>query len=268
MKNIKLIIGLLAIAVVWSCDPLEDDIDKINEDFAFSDEVVFTLDSDDYETADDACDCARFGSFSSEDDAKVGVAAVLGSKFEGLGAGSSAIVTYKFFNGSSPDLNGTNTVVTVPSEDYDLLNGYDGFDNFGNPDSDVVEWVNWKGYEGEDGDYIDVTFDYYQGGFYPNAVSRIIYTVAYGWQYTWIAPQEVYDFFGESSTEFPDDSGIYTPDFSFDDEASEKMHIYLNEFNSLFAENGDILAVQFNFDNGADNKVEKSYRARCVIVHL
>lgn len=231
---------------LFGCDPLEDEINQVNDDFAYVEDIVITLTDDDYEIADDACDCAGFGSFSSEDDAKVGIAAVLAANYPALGEGSSAIVTYDRFNGSSPDLRGTYTEFTVPDADYDLFHGFDGFDNFGNPDQEVVDYVNWKGFTGEDGDYMDVTFDYFQGGFFPGAVSRIVYTVAYGWQYAWILTDEVYDFFGESSSCF----GV--PDFSFDDEASEKLHIYLNEFMSIFAEEGDKLVVQFNYDNGDD----------------
>lgn len=261
MKNLYKILNYsLAATLLFfaACEsPLQDEIDEIKESTAIVKDVEYTLTDDDYETIDDECDCTGFGSFNSDDDAKAYIPVALNDVFPALGTGSSSITTYLRFNGSSPDLNGTQTTFTVPSTDYDLFHDDpDGFDNFGNADEEVVEYVNWKGFEGEDGDYLDITFDYYDGTFHAGAVSRIVYTVAYGWQYAWIAPQEVYDFFGESSTEYPDGSGTYTPDFSYEDEAEEVMHIYLNEYKSVFAEDGDILVVQYNYDNGADNEVE------------
>jgi len=237
-------IGLIAfVLLAVACDPLEDEINSLDK--TISDDFEYTLTDDDYETADDACGCARFGNFSSEDDVKANVPIILTDVFPALGNGSSAIITYKFFNGSSPDLRGTYTVVTVPAQDY-LDLGF-SFGNFGNVDNDVAEWANWKYPNAEDGDYADVTFDYFSGGvFTGGATSRVVYTVAYGWQYAMILPDEVYgDFFGES--------GI---DFSNSDEGEEKMPVYLNyllstadEFNTIVVEEGQTIVVQYNFDD-------------------
>lgn len=246
MKNIKILSALLLVGTIWSCDPLEDEIKELNDNFAYSQDIEYTLESDDYDISDEECSCSGFGNFGSEEDAKLYIPAILTEKFPALEKGSSAKITYDIFNGSSPDLRGTYTEVTVPDGDYDLLNGFDGFDNFGNPDADVIEWVIWKGYEGEDGDYIDVTFDYFAGGFFGGAVSRIVYTVAYGWQYAWPLPDEAYEAFGESRSCF----GVY--DFSYDDEAFDVLHLYLNEFKTFLHEAGDILIVEFNYDNDDD----------------
>ncbi|MEQ9403661.1 MAG: hypothetical protein RIM99_08765 [Cyclobacteriaceae bacterium] len=244
MKKINLksyLLVLVSFFLVLSCgDPLEDEINAINETVSISKDITYTLVDDDYEIADDACGCAGFGSFSSEDDVKENIPIILDEVFPGLGDGSSASVTYDFFNGSSPDLRGTYTQVTVPDGDYDLLNGFDGFDNFGNADEDVVEWVNWKGYEGEDGDYIDVTFAIFAAGnFTPDSVSRIVYTVAYGWMWAEPLPDDSYaDFFGESP-----------PDFSFEDEGEDNIPFWL-KVNKVFAVEGDRALIQWNWDNG------------------
>ncbi len=256
MKNIKILGAILFGFALLGCDPLEDEFKQVDNNFAFVQDIEITLTDDDYDIANDACDCSRFGNFSSEDDAKVGIVAVLNKNYPGLGKNSSAKVTYDIYNGSSPDLGGTKFTATVSDQEYEDLGFIYG--SFNNNDADVAAYANYKFPNGKDGDYADITFDYYDGSFHGGAVSRVVFTVAYGWQYAWVLPQEVYDFFGESSTEYPDGSGIYTPDFSYEDEASEKLHIYLNNLyeKTLFAVDGDKLAVQFNFDNGADNEVE------------
>lgn len=252
-------IMLVSVAVLsFSCDPLEDDIKAIEANKVEVQDLVYTLVEDDYDFADDICECSGFGSFGSDDDVKVNVPLVLNENFPALGKGSSAIITYQFFNGSSPDLRGEFSEFTATDADYDAL-GF-RFPNFGNLSEDVPEFAELKKPDARDGDHMDITHDFFSGatGFVSDSVSRAVYTVSNGWQYAWIVPQEVYDFFGESSTEYPDDSGNFTPDFSYDDEASEKLPIYLNNKfeNTLFAEEGDVLVVQFNFDNGADNEVE------------
>ena len=92
--------------------------------------------------------------------------------------------------------------------------------------------------DAEDGDYADVTFDYWAPGVV-TATSRVVYTVAYGWQYAFILPDDAYgDFFNES--------GI---DFSTRSEGLEKMPVYLNETNSLFVDAGTTIVVQYNHDD-------------------
>lgn len=245
MKNIKIISIFFLAFIAWGCDPLDEEIKKMREEtaaneFVYIQDVEHTLTDDDYDFLDVG------SSFRSEEDVKIKVPVLLSELYPYLGKNSSALVHYKYYNGSGPDLRGTHTEFTIPSEDYDLFHGYDGFDNLGNPDQDVVDYVNWKGFEGEDGDYIDVTFDYYNNGFHGGAVSRIVYTVAYGWQYAWPVPDEAYDAFGESKSCF----GVY--DFSYHDEAASVMHHYLNEYKTFLHEEGDVLVVQYNFDNGDD----------------
>jgi hypothetical protein len=244
MKNIKILSAILFGFALFGCDPLEDELKQVNDEFAFVQDIEITLTDDDYDVANEACDCSPFGNFSSEDDAKAGIAAVLNKNYPGLGKGSSAIVTYDIYNGSSPDLRGTYSTATVSSQEYQDL-GFT-FGNFNNVDANVAEYANYKYPNAEDGDYADITFDYYDGSFHGGEVSRVVYTVAYGWQYTLILPDAVYgEFFGESGT-----------DFSYEDEGAEKMAVYLNyllstagDFNSLNISAGKIVVVQYNFDD-------------------
>ncbi len=229
--------ALLALVMV-SCDPLEDVFTELDE--AASDKIVadlnITLTDDDYEVADDACSCARFGNFSSLDDVKAGVPAVLNNNYPHLGDGSSAIVNYEFYNGSSPDLRRDQFIFTVTEAEYDAL-GF-GFGNFSNLSRDIPIYAAFKE-EGRDGQYMDITHDFWTGSTVVEMTSRAVYTVAYGWQWTFILPDDAYgDFFNES--------GI---DFSSSSEGREKMPVYLNEFMSRFVDEGSVLVAQYNHDD-------------------
>ena len=247
MKNIKktsylwILTGLF---LVVGCDPLADDINEIEKTTSIAKELIYTLTDDDYDTADDECGCSGFGNFGSEEDAAENIPIILADVFPGLGNGSSALVTYDIFNGSSPDLRGDSDERTVSDAEYDEL-GF-SFGNFDDKSADLALWANTFVSGGSDGDYVDVTYEYFGGSGTDTTVDRVVYTVAYGWMYAFQVTQDMYDFFGESSSCY----GV--PDFSFDDEASGVLPVYLNEFMTLFIEEGDRLLVQFNYDNGED----------------
>ncbi len=229
---------LVGIVLAYACNPLEDDINEILEGSTFVKDMVYTLTDDDYDISDEACGCSGFGSFGSEEDVKAGIPVILSTNFSALGKGSSAIVTYKYFNGSSPDLRGDSTGYVVSEAEYTELGyNYGSFDDLSN---DIPVYASYKWSDAGDGDYMDVTHAYYNGSTtLPAVVSRAVYTVAYGWQYAFILPDEAYgDFFGES--------GI---DFSTSDEGKEKMPVYLNEYHSRFVDEGTTLVAQFNFDD-------------------
>lgn len=237
-QTLKYAAAIVALALV-SCDPLEDVFNELDESSSkkISADLSFTMSDDDYETADDACSCARFGNFSSLDDVKEGVPAVLTGNHPGLGVGSTAVVTYDFYNGSSPDLRKDHYVYTVSGDEYDAL-GF-RFGNFSNLSRDIPMYADFKEPGAWDGHYMDITHDYFNGSGVETLTSRAVYTVAYGWQYTFILPDDAYgDFFGESGT-----------DFSNSGEGREEMPVYLNENFYLFVEEGTILVAQYNYDD-------------------
>lgn len=237
MKKINIFLVMLTVMTIWSCEPLADDLDTIEADLSISKDITYTLDGDDYDLADEACSCAGFGSFDSEDDVKSAVPVVLADRFPALSGNSSARVTYKFFNGSSPDLRGTEFTYTVSDQEYDDL-GF-RFGNFSNLGRDLPIYASFKEPNAEDGDYMDITHEFFDGSGTSIVTNRAVYTVAYGWQYAFILPDNEYgDYFNES--------GI---DFSFRDEGFEKMPIYLNELRSKFVDAGETLVVQFNYDD-------------------
>ncbi|WP_421763003.1 choice-of-anchor J domain-containing protein [Ekhidna sp.] len=100
----SLIIALLAVVVI-SCNPLQDDIDQIEQNLTIVKDVEYTLTDDDYETLDEICGCTGFGNFGSEEDVKANVPTILAEQFPALGLGSSAVVTYDFFRGFNDDVD-------------------------------------------------------------------------------------------------------------------------------------------------------------------
>ncbi len=242
MKNLNFKSYLLAIATIllaFSCsDPLGDDIDKINEDLSISKEIVYTLTDDDYDTADDVCSCSGFGNFSSDDGVRQGVPAVLAAVFPALGDGSSALVTYDFFNGSSPDIRGDQQVFTVTAEEYTEL-GF-GFGNFSDLAEDVPVYADFKVGEGSDGDYLDVTHEFFNNGTTTTVTTRVVWVVSNNaWVWAEPLPDASYaDFFNESP-----------PDFSFEDEGEDNIPFWLKA-TKIFAVAGDQALIQWNWDNG------------------
>ena len=100
MKNLRIQFLVITVLLFGACDPLEDELSIIEaQNSVPTADIEYTLTEDDYETADEVCECAGFGSFSDEEDVKVGVPVVLADVFPALGNGSSAIVTYDFFRG-------------------------------------------------------------------------------------------------------------------------------------------------------------------------
>lgn len=102
MKRFKiysLIIALIAMVSV-SCDPLEDEINEIEANVSITKDIEYTLTEDDYDLADEECDCAS-GNFGNEDDVKTYVPLILENNFPALGNRSSALVTYDFYQGGN-----------------------------------------------------------------------------------------------------------------------------------------------------------------------
>lgn len=236
MKKIYLIFITLFLA--WACNPLEDEVSTVEEAAKVpSLDFEYTLTEDDYDVADDACSCAGFGNFSSDDDVRTYIPVVLSEAFPAVGGGSSAIVHYDFFNGSSPDIRGTQQSFTVTAAEYDAL-GF-GFGNFSDLAEDVPVYADFKVGAGSDGDYLDVTHEFFDGSV-STVTTRVVWVVANNaWVWAEPLPDDSYaDFFNESP-----------PDFSFEDEGEDNIPFWLKA-TKIFAVDGDQALIQWNWDNG------------------
>ena len=169
MKIIKKQIILIAVLLFGACNPLEDELEVVEaENSVPALDIEYTLTEDDYETADEVCECARFGNFSSEDDVKIGIPPVLDDVFPALGNGSSAIVTYDFFRGfdapeEEPWLDAADdNRYTLASADYTSVSAATGgagfFNNTTRSEDHISGILKTNITTPSDGDLAAVTF--------------------------------------------------------------------------------------------------------------
>ncbi len=200
------------------------------------DNVEYTLTSEDYDFIDNLCSCTSFENFANEDDVKEHVPSVLAEVFPNLGKGSEAAVTYDFFNGSAPDLEGTQQSFTVSPQEYTDL-GF-GFGNFSNLAIDVPTYADFKVGAGMDGNYIDVTHEFFSDGSTSTVTTRVVWVVSLdAWVWAEPLPDASYvDFFGEDGT-----------DFSSEQEGMESIPAWLSA-TKMLAEDGDHSLIQWNWE--------------------
>ncbi|MBR09919.1 MAG: hypothetical protein CMP48_19805 [Rickettsiales bacterium] len=238
MKNIFIYsLAALTFLFVGCEESLDDiyndlDIDPDSELISVVKDFEYTLTEDDYDIVDQS-----FPNFSGEDEAKEKVPTIMAELFSYLADGSSALVTYNVYNGSSPYF-ATGTEVTVTDADYDAL-GY-SYGNFDDLDGDLPIYAAYKMPDASTGAYLDVTHDYYNGSYVEYDVeSRVVKTSPYGWMYVWPLPSSTYrEFFGESFSNFSDT-----------DEAEAKIPVYLSE-EFKFAEEGTSILVGYVYYDG------------------
>lgn len=253
MKNIK-IYGLLlfALTVVFGCDPLEDEIEEI-EDARFGlivRDVEYTLTDEDYEAIDESCDCAGYKNLS-EDDAKEHIPAFLSGKFPAFDNTSSALITYKTFNGSSPSLRDTLDPVTIAKEDYLALGFFeeveDSVEVEGQDEKvwqvvdtlyyiedikeDLVTFAEYKYTDPSSGDFVDVTFNFEDD--IVEMTERVAYTNQYGWMYVSVVDESLYRTYFEQSYNTMSEST-----------AEERLPVFLKD-SLRFAEEDDQVLIQY-----------------------
>lgn len=239
MKNL-FIYSLAALTFLFTgCEESLDDIYtelEINEEgdpINVVKDFEYTLTEDDYDIVDQS-----FPNFSGEDEAKEKVPTIMAELYTYLADGSSALVTYDVFNGSSPYL-AAGSEATVTDAEYDEL-GY-SYGNFDDLEGDLPIYAAYKMPDASTGAYIDVTHDYYNGSFVEYDVeSRVVKTAPYGWMYVWPLPSDSYrDYFGESFS-----------NFNSTDEAEEKIPYYLKD-TFKFAEDGTSILVGYVYYDGS-----------------
>jgi len=150
MKILNIIPLLIALAIFQSCNPLEDDIDALGDNDKIVTDLIYTLESDDYDSVG-----KTFGNFSSEDSAKLFIPQILTNNYPQFGEGSSALITYDIF---SPVRINDTTDSTLTEDDYAAL-GQD----FGTLSSngDIFEAAEYVHGEGEDNDVVTLTYEWF-----------------------------------------------------------------------------------------------------------
>ncbi|MDW7696003.1 hypothetical protein R9C00_26025 [Flammeovirgaceae bacterium SG7u.111] len=234
MKNTYKILLAFTLLSLFACDPLKDTYDELDQaNTGLVKDITYTLTEDDYELVDKS-----YGNFNNEEEAKELTPKILAETFAYFGAGSTALITYDIYNGSSPYLSGDAEEVTVSEDEY-LSLGYT-YKNFDDLEADLPKYAAFKFPDASTGTYADVTHDYYNGSYTErDVVSRVVKTAAYGWKYTYELDSDLYkDFFEEPFS-----------NFSNTDEAEEKIPVYLPTWFK-FAEAGDDVLVQYIYYDG------------------
>jgi len=215
---------LLAAFVIAACDPLKDinaELDKTPNSVVV--DLDIALSEDDYALSGNE-NAGKFGNFSSEDDAKVGIPNILTEKYPALGSGSSAIVEYDLY--SPKQRQKIQFVYEVTSEDYDELgHNYGNFSSY----SDITEFLDWKYPELEsfedtpqmfqspsNGDLVFLEYKYYNG------------SVNY-WKDGFIYSNGAWEQASGFTSDEYSSMGERYANFSNDDEAELKIPIFLKE---------------------------------------
>lgn len=230
MKKIFYSFAILSL-LFTSCNPLEDIYEEIDAvETVISGEASITLSETDYtDDVEDGGLGLSFPNFSSEDDAKSMLPAFLSNKYPAWGKESLAEVTFKLYAPKRDEKS--LAVYEVTDADYAA-----GGHTYGNFDSyeDITGFLDTKYPSAAERLLVSLTYKYYSGG--------TTYTYENGFinvEGTW-----------EMSTGISDDEyvamGEGRAQFSYEDEAYEKIPVFLNDkFKYDGKEAGDIEGIMY-----------------------
>jgi len=154
-----------------------------------------------------------FGNFNSVDDAKIMIPDLLADKYPIWGLGSSANVS---FNVYAPRRDERSLIVyEVTTADYDANPDTAQFDNFDDEDQ-IYEFLNTKYPTPEDRVLVSLTYDFYDGS--TNELNNGFLYLEGNWEMITGFTDDEYETMGEGF-----------PNFSSEDEANDKIPIFLEE---------------------------------------
>lgn len=237
MKKVIYLMLVLGVAIV-GCNPIEDIYNEIDaQENAIVGDAAFELSDEDYDDLE-----LSFGNFNSVDDAKTMLPSFLGDKYPVWGEGSSALVTFKWYN---PIDTYDAQVYELDNSEYQPITG-NSFGNFSNS-SHLYDYLDAEYPTPEEGDFVSLRYDYYSG-----SVSTLTDGFAYengSWTKFTGFTEDQYNAMGEGF-----------PNFSSEDEANQKIPIALLDvykFNPKSA--GDIVLSMYELYVGGGNS--ESYTA-------
>lgn len=156
----KIIYLLLVLGLVFTaCEPLDDINSAIDaQDSPIVGDTEYILNDDDYDTLD-----LSYGSFSSENDAKSDIPALLTEMFPVWGKNSSVLVGYKLYVGNAFGLKD----YSLKQADY-TLSGSDllGFQADASPAAYLADIISTNYSSPKEGDYVAATYFQYTGSAY------------------------------------------------------------------------------------------------------
>lgn len=177
MKNFNKYIALFfGAATLWACDPLEDEVQQLEDSApAPTENLIITLEDDDYDLAiigEDTSSAYRYKSFDNLDDVKLYVPVILEANYPVLGNGSFAEVTYNFYQGGNAEASAIRGAdeYEFDDADYSSISAVVGESGFLNEDSkgNVANILAANISDASEGDIVGAVYDYadveYDGG--------------------------------------------------------------------------------------------------------
>lgn len=192
MKILNILSFILVVAILQSCNPLEDEINALN----ITDNVVadldITLTDDDYDLVG-----FGFGSFDSDEDAKTFIPDILTENYPQLGGGSSALVNYALYN---PIRINNEVEFTLTDEDYMALD--QGFGTLSS-EGDIFDAAEFKHPNPEANDVVTLTYEWFCFGCPEEGTRTSKLTYYEGrWYIAYVPTEEDYRFMGQSFNNF------------------------------------------------------------------
>lgn len=222
MKNLVYLFAFIMGLSLISCEPMEDvhaDIDAQPE--IISGDVSFTMSDDDYDALE-----LGYGNFNNVADAKSMIPGLLSDKYPVWGAGSSALVTFNIYAPLRTECS--LEVYTVTTADYDANPDTARFNNFDEM-SQIYDFLDTKYPDPSSRLLVSLTYKFYDG-----SVSTLNNGFLYndgGWNFIQGFTDDEYEAMGEGYS-----------NFSSEDEAEEKIPLYLKE--KYFFKNRDVGAIE------------------------
>lgn len=226
MKKLTyLFVVMLGLALV-ACNPMDDIHAEIDADeSAITGDAVFTMSDDDYDALS-----LGYGNFNNVDDAKSMIPDLLSDKYPVWGKGSSATVTFNVYSPLRTERS--LKVYEVTTADYDANPDTARFNNFDEM-SQIYDFLDTKYPNPSSRLLVSLTYKFYDGG-----VSELNNGFLYNddkWNLIQGFTDDEYEAMGEGY-----------PNFSSEEEAEEKIPLYLKEkyyFKNRSA--GDIESIMY-----------------------
>lgn len=222
MKKLVYTVAFFLGLSLLSCEPMEDIHTEIDaQPSIISGDVAFTMSDEDYDQLE-----LGYGNFNNVDDAKTMIPGLLSSKYPVWGEGSSALVTFNIYAPLRTERS--LEVYTVTTADYDANPDTARFNNFDEM-SQIYAFLDTKYPSPSNRLLVSLTYKFYDG-----SVSTLNNGFLYNddkWNFIQGFTDDEYESMGESF-----------PNFSSEDEAEEKIPVYLKE--KYYFKNKDAGAIE------------------------
>jgi hypothetical protein len=239
MNISKLYMFLMAAFAMVACDPNKDIIKELEENPApITADLDIVLVADDYEDSGND-GAAKFGNFSSEDDAKEGIPNILTAQYPHLGQGSSAKVQYDLY---APIRMSYDTIHTLTSEDYDAIG-----ESYGNLSSlsDIFKATSYIVPDPQGNEVLVLGYEWWNGSGVETREDKMAYYEG-DWYISYVPTTEEYYAMGQSF-----------PNFDSRSTARREIEGMLNTNYYLSAEEGDFRTSVFTYTYKNDDGVRQ-----------